>query len=80
MTAAGDGPADLRAGTHAMVFGSATSRTEMRFGWRHRIYVAPAPHVDGDPFWGSARSRRPGASARRLGRLRLRYPAIMTAE
>jgi len=26
--------------------------------------MAPAPHVDGDPFWGSARSRRPGASAR----------------
>jgi len=26
---------------------------------------APAPHVDGDPSWGSARSRRPGASAGR---------------
>jgi len=22
--------------------------------------VAPAPHADGDPFWGSARSRRRG--------------------
>jgi len=27
--------------------------------------MAPAPHVDGDPFWGLARSRRPGASAGR---------------
>jgi hypothetical protein len=25
--------------------------------------MAPAPHVDGDPFWGLARSRRRGPSA-----------------
>ena len=28
--------------------------------------MAPAPHVDGDPSRGLARSRRPGASAGRL--------------
>src|ERR1035437_11051855 len=32
----------------------------MRFGWRARICMAPAPHVDGDPFWGLVRSRRGG--------------------
>ena len=33
---------------------------DMRFGWRNRICRAPAPHVDGDPFWGLVRSRRRG--------------------
>jgi hypothetical protein len=35
----------------------------MRFDGKTRISMAPAPHVDGDPFWGLARSRRPGAFA-----------------
>src|SRR5450759_1670385 len=37
----------------------------MRSGKRARMCMAPAPHVDGDPSWGLARSRRPGASAGR---------------
>jgi hypothetical protein len=36
-------------------------KRDTRLGWRARICMAPAPHVDGDPFWGLARSRRPGA-------------------
>ena len=38
---------------------------DLTFGRRARICMAPAPHVDGDPFWGLARSRRPGASVGR---------------
>jgi hypothetical protein len=36
---------------------------DVRFGSTATIWMAPAPHVDGDPFRGSARSRRPGAFA-----------------
>jgi len=43
-----------------IVFGSLSSQMGMRFGWRPRIYMAPVPHVDGDPFWGLVRSRRRG--------------------
>jgi hypothetical protein len=33
---------------------------DLRFGWRARISMAPAPHVDDDPLWGLVRSRRRG--------------------
>jgi hypothetical protein len=48
----------------------------VRFDRRASMYLAPAPHVDGDPFWGSARSRRPGASAGRPGALCLKDLAV----
>jgi len=40
------------------------------------MYMGPAPHVDGDPFWGLARSRRPGASPCRspAASSRVRHP------
>jgi len=48
-----------------MVFGSATSRTrDMRFGWRATICMAPAPHVDGDPFLGFGQIAPTGALCR----------------
>ena len=53
---------------------------DVRFGWRARISMAPAPHVDGDPSWGLARSRRPGPLPGRHTKACLRYPAFMTAE
>jgi hypothetical protein len=39
----------------------------VRLDWRSSMYMASAPHVDADPIWGSARSRRPEASAVRRG-------------
>jgi hypothetical protein len=43
-----------------VVAGGATTRTG--FGEGSTICMAPAPHVDGDPAWGLARSRRRGPS------------------
>jgi hypothetical protein len=64
-----------------IVIGSATSRlADVRLGWRARICMAPAPHVDGDPSWGLARSRRPGASAGRPRKVVSEISGHLTAE
>src|ERR1035437_8114191 len=67
-----------------MVFGRAAAEPGVRFDRRASMYMALAPHVDGDPIWGSARSRQPGAiclgcPAQHDGRIRRHDSAVTVA-